>query len=309
MVKTLLSSAGSTGSIPGWGTETPTCCAVWLQNPKNHSAKHTTFPLLIRAPVTLDSGPPSMTSSYLMTPERPRLQIRSHLQRYQGSGLHLSGGAGGNATELMTRFRAVVFTVCFCICGPWHRAWRYVTACRGVMGANTRADGVRMSSLSSVVDPGSSGDCSHPSPNGLPGWADVRGRPLPGSTVDVSRCLSTFLPQQSQLSEEVKQPLLSLAFEILLTVSLSSKKKRKKKTSFSLVAFSSGEPGGRRGGRAGSPKLVLAGGGCWFCWAGDSGGRRLPLRDLPRLGFRPAWHPSSRGQEGMRGRHPEGPWK
>ena len=89
-----------------------------------------------------------------------------------------------------------------------------------------------MSSLSSVVDPSSSGDRSHPSPNGSPGRADLRGRPLPGSTVDVSRCLSTFLPQQSQLSEEVKQPLLSLAFEILLTVSLSSKKKERKKPPF-----------------------------------------------------------------------------
>lgn len=165
-----------------------------------------------------------------MTPERPHLQIRSHLQRYQGSGLHLFGGRG-DATELMTRFRAVV-SVCFCVCGPWHRAWRYITACRGVVGANTRADGVRMSSLSSVVDLGSSGDRSHPSTNGSPGRADLRGRPLPGSTVDVSRCLSTFLPQQSQLSEEVKQSLLSLAFEILLTVSLSSKKKRKKKPPF-----------------------------------------------------------------------------
>lgn len=161
---------------------------------------------------------------------------------------------------------------------------------QGSRGVNTRADGVRTSSLSSVVDPGSSGNRSHPRLNGPPGRADLRGRPLPGSPVDVSRCLSPFPPQQSQLSEEVKQSSLSFAFEILLTVSLSSKKKKKRKTSFSLVAFSSAEPGGRRGVRAGSPKLVLSGSGRWFRWAGDSSGRFL-LCDLPCLGFRPAWHP------------------
>ena len=42
-------------------------------------------------------------------------------------------------------------------------------------GVNTRADRVRTSSFSPVVDPGSSGNRSHPRPNSPPGRADFRG--------------------------------------------------------------------------------------------------------------------------------------
>ena len=124
---------------------------------------------------------------------------------------------------------------------------------QGSRGVNTRADGVRTSSLSSVVDPGSSGNRSHPRLNGPPGRADLRGRPLPGSPVDVSRCLSPFPPQQSQLSEEVKQSSLSFAFEILLTVSLSSKKKKKKNLLFSGCVFIS-RAWGQKGSQGWFPK-------------------------------------------------------
>lgn len=60
--------------------------------------------------------------------------------------------------------------------------------------------------------------------------------------------------QQSQLSEEVKQWLLSFfAFEILLTVSLSSKKE---KTSFLQLRFHQ-QSLGAEGRQGWFPKLVL----------------------------------------------------
>ena len=34
------STAGSRGSIPGWGKEDPTCCGVWPKNNKNIKKKH-----------------------------------------------------------------------------------------------------------------------------------------------------------------------------------------------------------------------------------------------------------------------------
>lgn len=138
---------------------------------------------------------------------------------------------------------------------------------QGSRGVNTRADGVRTSSLSSVVDPGSSGNRSHPRLNGPPGRADLRGRPLPGSPVDVSRCLSPFPPQQSQLSEEVKQSSLSFAFEILLTVSLSSKKKKKEKPPFLWLRFHQQSLGAE-----GESGLVPQN---WFCQAVGAGSAGL----------------------------------